>query len=120
MRFWSGRRLWLWAVIWLPGVVLGVLAWKHRWGDDDGFIDLHIVDNLLAGLGPNFNPGERVEAYTSPMWVALVALVGLFAKPFVGARLPLEWISVVLGIASAVAALGLASLASERLQRRFI
>ena len=107
-----------WAPVWLPAALLGVLAWRHRWVADDGFIDLHIADNLISGLGPVFNAGERVEAYTSPLWIALTALVGLALKPFAAKGLPpFEWISVGLGLGCSVAALAIASLASDRLVR---
>ena len=35
---------------------------------DDGLIVLRTVRNLLAGNGPVFNAGERVEANTSTAW----------------------------------------------------
>ena len=38
---------------------------------------LVIAGNLVAGHGPVFNLGERVEAYTSPAWLALLALICL-------------------------------------------
>ncbi len=117
-RFWSRRQLLRYSAILLPAVVLGVLAWHHRWVADDGFIDLHIDDNLLLGFGPVFNPGERVEAYTSPMWVALLALLGLVTRPFArGGLPPFEWLSVGLGILCSVGALAVAALASDRLLR---
>jgi len=53
--------------VWIPALLFGGLVWAHRWICDDGFIYLHVADNLLSGLGPVFNPGERVEAYTSPL-----------------------------------------------------
>lgn len=37
-------------------------AWQRRWIADDGLIVLRTVRNLLAGNGPVFNAGERVEA----------------------------------------------------------
>ncbi len=104
--------------VWILALLLGLLAWTHRWVCDDGFIDFHIADNLLSGLGPVFNPGERVEAYTSPLWLALLSLVGLVFKPFSpGGLPPFEWIAVALGIASSVAAFAVASFGSERLVR---
>lgn len=33
------------------------------------------MDNLLAGSGPVYNVGERVQAYTHPLWLALLALL---------------------------------------------
>jgi arabinofuranosyltransferase len=69
--------------------------------DDDGFINLRIVRNLLQGAGPVFNVDERVEAGTSPLWLALVALLGK-----AGARL--EYGAVFAGITLTIAGLLLA------------
>src|SRR5206468_3306773 len=46
-------------------------AWL-RFGIDDAFINFRYAANLAAGLGPVFNPGERVEGYTAPAWVLLL------------------------------------------------
>lgn len=40
---------------------------------DDAFIFFRVAENLRAGHGPVFNPGERVEAYSSPAWLAVLA-----------------------------------------------
>ena len=40
-------------------------AWERRWIADDGLIVLRTVRNLLAGNGPVFNAGERVETNTA-------------------------------------------------------
>ncbi|HVE69371.1 MAG TPA: hypothetical protein VNB64_12400 [Solirubrobacteraceae bacterium] len=86
----------------LPVLMLVVLAWRRRWLSDDGFINLRIVENLRDGYGPVFNPGERVEAFTSPLWVGLL-WVGELLTP----SLDLEPVAILLGVASA--ALGLAA-----------
>jgi len=44
---------------------------------DDAFIFFRYADNLLAGLGPVFNAGERVEGFTSPLWLLLLAAMDL-------------------------------------------
>jgi len=43
---------------------------------DDLFISLRYAENLAHGRGLVFNPGERVEGFSSPLWVLLQA-VGL-------------------------------------------
>jgi arabinofuranosyltransferase len=106
------------AGIWLPPLLLAVLAWSHRCVVDDAFIDFRTVDNLLHGYGPVFNASERVEAFTSPLWIALLAFLGLLAKPFAQGRVPLEWISVLLGIACSALGLGFAGIATGRLARQ--
>ena len=43
---------------------------------DDAFIALRYARNLLEGHGLVFNPGERVEGFTTLLWVLLLAGVG--------------------------------------------
>ncbi len=42
---------------------------------DDPYITFRYAANLLAGQGPVFNPGERVEGFTSPLHLLLSALL---------------------------------------------
>ena len=60
----------------LATLTAGVFAfwagWTRRWISDDGLIVLRTVRNLLAGNGPVFNAGERVEANTSTLWQYLI------------------------------------------------
>jgi arabinofuranosyltransferase len=88
------RTVWLCAV---PIALLAIAGWHRRWVTDDAFIDLRVVDNIAHGHGPVFNPGERVEAYTSPLWVAILWLLRSILP-----GVSLEWIAVVCGLACAV------------------
>jgi hypothetical protein len=38
---------------------------------DDLFISLRYAENLAHGLGAVYNPGERVEGYSGPLWMLL-------------------------------------------------
>src|SRR5439155_8812879 len=78
----------------VPPLALAVLGWQHRWMSEDAFIVLRVVRNLLAGHGRVFNVGERVEIYTSPLWVGLLALAGRLAP-----TVRPEWIAVAGGVA---------------------
>lgn len=60
----------------LAAVVLGVLALGRGWVSDDGYITFRVVDMLWSGHGPNFNPGERVQAFTHPLWFFYLAASG--------------------------------------------
>lgn len=40
---------------------------------DDAFIVYRVARNLAGGLGPVFNPGERVEAFSDPLFTFLLA-----------------------------------------------
>src|SRR5712664_1179887 len=69
---------------------------------DDAYITLRAAANWAAGYGPVFNPGERVESTTSPLWTALLA-----AAIRVGAR-P-ETLLAVLGAVFAAASAAISS-----------
>jgi arabinofuranosyltransferase len=100
------------AVLAIPIVVLAILAWVDRSMFYDGYIYLHVVQNILAGHGPVFNAGQRVEAFTSPAWTALVTMAAL-VTPF-----SLTTIAVDLGVMLTVGGLLLAVVSSARLVRR--
>lgn len=74
------------------GVVL-VGGWMYRWVAEDAYIDFRIVHNILSGYGPVFNPGERLEAYTDPLWVAILTFFSGVVR-----IISVEWWSVVLGL----------------------
>ena len=48
---------------------------------DDAMISMRYGRHLAGGLGLVWNPGERVEGYTNPLWVGFMALVHLLPIP---------------------------------------
>src|SRR5579884_1934594 len=55
-------------------VVCGSLyAWQLRWLADDAYIPFRYAYNWVHGQGIVWNPGERVEGYTSFLWVLMAA-----------------------------------------------
>ena len=93
------------AVPWLaPGAVVafyGVMAWRHRWLHEDGLINLRVVENLFAGRGLGYNAGERVEAFTSPAQIALVAL----GRVLTFGQVPLAQEVLIVGVLASVTGL---------------
>lgn len=71
-----------------------VASISRRWVQEDGFINIRIAQQVLAGNGAVFNVGERVEAFTSPLWLGLlvVARVATFGQ------VRYEWLAVGLGV----------------------
>jgi len=45
----------------------------HAWVVDDAYITLRTVDNFVHGLGLRWNPAERVQAYTHPLWLFVLS-----------------------------------------------
>lgn len=50
-----------------------VLMLRTAWTADDAFITYRTVENFVQGRGLVWNSGERVQAYTHPLWMLLLA-----------------------------------------------
>lgn len=103
-------RVSLWASVAVVAVLFGWGAWQRRWIADDGLIVLRTVRNLLAGNGPVFNQGERVEANTSVVWTYLVYVGGWLSWP-----MRLEYVALVLALGLSLLGLALLMLGTGRL-----
>ncbi|MBM9499097.1 hypothetical protein JWG44_02365 [Leptospira sp. 201903071] len=49
-----------------------ILFYESAWLSDDSFITFRVVDNFLNGFGLRWNPLERVQVYTHPLWMFLL------------------------------------------------
>lgn len=87
----SARRAWIAVSILLPAFVVGVLTWYGRWVSDDGFINVRVVQQLVAGHGPTYNLNERVEVGTSTLWIYFVTL-GKLAAPWAEVGEVMVWL----------------------------
>jgi arabinofuranosyltransferase len=87
-------------------------GWTHRWIADDGFIYLRVVREITSGHGPVFNSGQRVEAFTSPLWVGILSVADVLTP------IRLEWLAVGLGLACSLAGIALAIGGARALARR--
>jgi arabinofuranosyltransferase len=59
------------ALLW-SGVLLLVLI-RTAWVCDDAYITFRTIDNWVNGYGVRWNIAERVQSYTHPLWMLLVA-----------------------------------------------
>ena len=100
--------------LWVGVVTVAALfawgAWQRRWIGDDGLIVLRTIRNMLAGNGPVFNAGERVEANTSAAWTYL-----LYVGGWVGGPMRLEYVALALALVFSVLGVALAMLGAARL-----
>jgi tetratricopeptide (TPR) repeat protein len=74
---------------WLPLLLLvlavGIFSWHASTSaflQDDSFITYRYARNVARGIGPVFNPGERVEGYTNFLWMMLLATLAIVGLPF--------------------------------------
>ena len=103
-------RVSLWVTVAVVSALWAWGAWERRWIADDGLIVLRTIRNLLAGNGPVFNAGERVESNTSTAWTYLVYLGSL-----VGGPLRLEYVALALALFLSVAGVAMVMLGAARL-----
>lgn len=69
------RRI-AWALLGLALIAVVASAWIH----EDAYITFRVIENFLDGRGLTWNPAERVQVYTHPLWlfvlIPLAALTG--------------------------------------------
>ncbi len=57
-----------------------VIIFRSAWVCDDSFITLRTIDNLVHGYGFTWNVEERVQTFTHPLWMLLLAAVYLVTR----------------------------------------
>ncbi len=53
---------------------------KDSWLSDDAYITFRTIDNFINGYGLRWNIGERVQTYTSPLWMFLLSGLYFFTR----------------------------------------
>jgi hypothetical protein len=80
-----------WLALAVAAAATALQAWHLQpWTLDDAYISMRYADNFAAGHGLVYNPGSRVEGYTTFLWVLLLG-----AGSFLGCET--EMLSKVLG-----------------------
>ncbi|MQA30323.1 MAG: hypothetical protein GEU82_10865 [Luteitalea sp.] len=54
----------------------------NAWLGDDAYITFRVVWNFVNGYGLTFNPDERVQAYTHPLWMFVIAAAHAVTREF--------------------------------------
>jgi arabinofuranosyltransferase len=69
----------------VAGLVVVVLI-RTAWVSDDAYITFRTIEQWLTGHGPRWNAGERVQAYSHPLWFLLLTpLTALSGDPYYAA-----------------------------------
>lgn len=103
-------RISLWFSVAVVAALFGWGAWQRRWIADDGLIVLRTIRNLLAGNGPVFNAGERVESNTSALWTYL-----MYLGSWIGGPIRLEYVALTLALGLSVIGVVLVMFGTGRL-----
>lgn len=63
-------------------VAFSYLFLANAWLGDDAYITFRVAWNFVHGYGPVFNPGERVQAYTHPLWMLVMSAAHAVTREF--------------------------------------
>lgn len=94
-------------------IALGVFALavlRTAWICDDAYINFRTIDNFLHGYGLRWNVAERVQTFTDPLWLFLVAAAVALTREF-------YFTTIGVSLAASAAAIGLyaKAVAADRL-----
>lgn len=65
-----------WALVFF-GLAFIWTFFRYAWITEDAFINFRVIENVRDGYGLVWNPGERVQVFTSPMWMLLTLSASL-------------------------------------------
>lgn len=68
----------------------------NQWMGDDAHITFRSVWNFIHGYGLSYNPDERVQAYTHPLWMMAIAVAHFVTREFFFTVTALSWLFCVL------------------------
>ena len=78
-------------------LVFAAVLVRTAWLCDDAYITFRTIDNWAEGFGLRWNVAERVQSYTHPLWMLLLAGVHAFTGE-------LYWTPLVVSLAVSLAA----------------
>jgi arabinofuranosyltransferase len=88
-------------------IIAGIVILRTAWVCDDAYISFRTVDNFVNGYGLTWNTDERVQGFTNPLWVFLMAAFRMITGE-------LYYTSILVSLALTLGALLLASLKVSR------
>ncbi len=63
----------------------------NSWVGDDAYITFRSVWNFVHGFGLTFNPDERVQAYTHPLWMLVMSAAHVCTREFFFTQNVISW-----------------------------
>lgn len=82
--------------------LFGAAILSVAWVTEDAYITFRTVDNFLDGYGLRWNPAERVQSYTHPLWMFVLSASGLVTRKLFLSAIALN-VACALGAAAIIA-----------------
>jgi arabinofuranosyltransferase len=80
-------------------VLFSYVFLANAWLGDDAYITFRVVWNFIHGYGITFNPDERVQAYTHPLWMLVLAGAHSVTREFFFTATFLSWAFSIAAVA---------------------
>jgi arabinofuranosyltransferase len=68
-----------WAICALGLTVFTAVFANLAWASEDAYITFRTIEQLFAGNGLRWNPHERVQTFTHPLWLLLLSALRIFS-----------------------------------------
>lgn len=78
-------------------IIFSLIVFITAWLCDDAFITFRTVENFVNGFGLVWNVGERVQAYTHPLWMFILSSLYFITKEIYYSSISL---SIILSLAT--------------------
>ena len=77
---WRTSRWWKRGLGLIAVAFFAALWLRTAWVTEDAYIIFRSLEQVMAGRGPVWNPNERVQAFTSPLWFLLLLSLRWFSS----------------------------------------
>ena len=78
---------------------IAAVSVRLAWLGDDAYITLRSVENWVGGNGMRWNPADRVQTYTHPLWMLTLSLGRLFSGEVYYTTLGISLLLTMSGVA---------------------
>jgi arabinofuranosyltransferase len=89
--------------------LFAVVLLRTAWVCDDAYITFRTIANFLRGDGLVYNVGERVQSYTHPLWMFLLAAAQAVTGVGSDSLSPIYFVALAISILVSLSAFGLLS-----------
>ena len=72
-------------------VLFSYVFLANAWMGDDAYITFRVIWNFVHGFGLTFNPDERVQAYTHPLWMLVMTGAHFLTREFFFTGTVVSW-----------------------------
>ncbi|MBI9043017.1 MAG: glycosyltransferase family 39 protein [Anaerolineaceae bacterium] len=86
-------------------MVFTILILRRAWVSEDAYITFRTIDNFVNGYSLTWNAGERVQAYTHPLWMFFNSIFYIFTHEVF---LTSIFVSIIVSLAAIILAVRLA------------